>query len=47
MIKSKSCILYNLKVNWPYFEELLIMTTLENSISLKTNDGIIRIVESF
>jgi len=44
--KDKPCTLHHVKTNWPYFQELL-MTTLDNSIPLKTDDDIICTIGSF
>jgi hypothetical protein len=44
--KGKPYTLCNAKTKWPYFQELL-KTTLNNSVSLKTDDDITRAVESF
>jgi hypothetical protein len=46
MIKDKPCILCNAKTKWLYFQELL-NTTLNNSISLKTDDDMTRAIENF
>jgi len=45
MIKGKPCILCNAKTKWPYFSELL-KTTLDNSISLKTDNDITCAIEN-
>jgi len=44
--KSRSCTLHNAKTDWSYFQELLT-TSLNNSISLKTENDIICAVENF
>jgi hypothetical protein len=45
-IKDKLCTLHNARTNWPYFKELL-MTILDNSIPLKSDDDIVSVVECF
>jgi len=46
MTKDKSCTLCNTKTRWSYLQRLL-RTTLDNSISLKTDDDITGAVERF
>jgi len=47
MTKNKPCTLYNVQTNWSYFQELLKITILDNSIPLKTEDDITNAVERF
>lgn len=46
MIKEMPCILYHAQTNWTYFQEL-ITSTLDTSISLKSDNDIVHAVESF